>query len=452
MSSSVVLGVTSLDLRSPDEEYSSTANKHITHGNLGVVYKDAKHQTSKDVQPRVVDMKQGSKISPLFSAQEFQTRFSVLRTYMEENGIGAVVFTSYQNICYYSGFMYTGFGRQYGVVVTKSDTCVVAAAVDGGQPWRRSPGVDKIVTYTDWYKDNFYHTVSQILTETEGDIGLEFDHVTLDSKVKFDQAMTHSKVDISKPTMRLRMRKSPEEIAIIKKGARIAELGAAAAIGALHEGATEIQVADASTIAMKKEIGNTYPDAEFMDTWTWCQSGINTDGAHNPVTSKKIQKGDIISLNCFPLVAGYYAAIERTLFCGQPSEEHLRIWKINCEVHKRGCELIRPGVKCSDIALELNQIFEKYGVLKYKTIGYGHAIGIICHYYGREAELELREDIHTVLQPGMVLSMEPMLVIPEGMPGAGGYREHDILIVTETGAENITKFPYGPEHNIILDH
>ena len=49
----------------------------------------------------------------------------------------------------------------------------------------------------------------------------------------------------------------------------------------------------------------------------------------------------------------------------------------------------------------------------------------------------------------MVVSIEPMLTIPEGEPGAGGYREHDILVVTETGAENITGFPYGPAHNIL---
>ena len=45
--------------------------------------------------------------------------------------------------------------------------------------------------------------------------------------------------------------------------------------------------------------------------------------------------------------------------------------------------------------------------------------------------------------------MEPMLTIPDTMAGAGGYREHDILVVGETTVENITKFPYGPEHNII---
>jgi len=49
----------------------------------------------------------------------------------------------------------------------------------------------------------------------------------------------------------------------------------------------------------------------------------------------------------------------------------------------------------------------------------------------------------------MVISMEPMLMIPKDKPGAGGYREHDILVINENGAENITKFPFGPENNII---
>jgi creatinase len=57
--------------------------------------------------------------------------------------------------------------------------------------------------------------------------------------------------------------------------------------------------------------------------------------------------------------------------------------------------------------------------------------------------------MNTVLKPGMIVSMEPMITLPENMPGAGGYREHDVLVLTETGSEDITKFPFGPEHNII---
>jgi len=111
--------------------------------------------------------------------------------------------------------------------------------------------------------------------------------------------------------------------------------------------------------------------------------------------------------------------------------------------------LIKPGVSCSTVCAQINTHFEALDLLKYRSFGYGHSFGVLCHYYGREAGLELREDIDTVLEPGMVVSIEPMLTIPEGQPGAGGYREHDILVVTEHGAENLTGFPYGPEHNII---
>jgi creatinase len=186
-----------------------------------------------------------------------------------------------------------------------------------------------------------------------------------------------------------------------------------------------------------------------MDTWTWFQSGINTDGAHNPVTSRKIRQGDILSLNCFPMVAGYYVALERTLFAETASKEHLKMWEMNCHVHDVGKKLLVPGAKCSDIAKSLNDIYAQHDLLKYRTFGYGHSFGVLCHYYGREAGLELREDCDTVLEPGMVVSMEPMIMIPEGQKGAGGYREHDILVITEKGNRNITGFPYGPEHLIV---
>jgi creatinase len=149
------------------------------------------------------------------------------------------------------------------------------------------------------------------------------------------------------------------------------------------------------------------------------------------------------------MIAGYYTALERTLFLDHCPDEYLRLWQANVEVHEAGLKLVRPGMRCSDIARELNEIFLRHDLLQYRTFGYGHSFGTLSHYYGREAGLELREDIDTVLEPGMVVSIEPMIMLPEGRPGAGGYREHDILIVNDNGAENITKFPYGPEHNII---
>lgn len=88
-------------------------------------------------------------------------------------------------------------------------------------------------------------------------------------------------------------------------------------------------------------------------------------------------------------------------------------------------------------------------MLNYRTSSYGHSFGVLSHYDGREAGLKFREDIETVLEPGIVVSIAPLIMRPEGLPGAAGYREHDILAGTETGHQIITAFPYGPKHNVI---
>lgn len=399
-------------------------------------------------RPRLLDLPNGEHVNPTFSKAEMDRRLGALRAIMAEQDLAAVLFTSYHNICYYSDFLYCSFGRQYGLVVTADDQISVSANIDYGQPYRRTYG--RNLVYTDWRRDNFYEAVRTLLPAGPLRLGIEGDNLTLTSREKLLAAVPDADlVDIASATMRARMFKSDEEIALIRQGARVADIGGEAVRDAIRAGVAEHEVALAGTDAMVREIARTYPDSELRDTWVWFQSGINTDGAHNPVTTRRIQPGDILSLNCFPMIAGYYTALERTMFCESCDDASLRYWEINVEVHRRGLELIKPGARCSDIAAELNEIFEGYGLLEHRTFGYGHSFGVLSHYYGREAGLELREDIDTVLEPNMVVSMEPMITIPEGKPGAGGYREHDILVVTDGGAEDITHFPFGPEHNIV---
>ena len=387
------------------------------------------------------------KVTPTFSADEMNRRLTGLRAQMADRQIDACLFTSYHNVNYFSDFLYCAFGRAYGLVVTHTDQTTISANIDGGQPWRRTFG-DNIV-YTDWHRDNYFVAVKKLIQDG-GRIGVELDHISVENLRKLQGALpTCEIVDIGKPTMHMRMLKSPEEIAWIKESARIADIGGAACVEAIAVGVPEYEVALHATRAMVREIGECQPHVELMDTWTWFQSGINTDGAHNPVTSRRIERGDILSLNCFPMPAGYYTALERTLFAEECSDEHLRLWQINVEVHEAGIALIKPGARCCDIAAELNEIYHRYDLFQHRTFGYGHSFGVLSHYYGREAGLELREDVQTVLKPNMVVSMEPMIMVPAGLPGSGGYREHDILVVTEDDAENITGFPYGPEHNIV---
>ena len=401
-------------------------------------------------RPDFFTLKNGEKAKLPFSNEEYNQRLIKLRSIMDKDNLDMIILTSMHNIAYYSGFIYCSFGRPYGCIITEKKIVTISANIDASQPWRRSHCEN--IIYTDWKKDNFLKAITSIIDENEipKNIGIENDHITLEMNEKIQSIFSASALtDISKKLMKLRMIKSKEEIEIIKNGARIADIGGEEIVKNIKEGATELEIAITGRDKMEKEIAKTYPDAEYMDTWVWFQSGINTDGAHNPKTNRKLVNGDILSLNTFPMISGYYTALERTLFLDNVNDESLKAWEANVKVHKRGLELIKPGVKCSDICNELNELFAELGYLQYRTFGYGHSFGVLSHFYGREAGLELREDIDTVLEENMVISMEPMILIPEGNPGAGGYREHDILVIGKNSSENITKFPFGPEHNVI---
>ena len=389
----------------------------------------------------------GPKIPLPFSDKEYENRLKGLRKIIAENNLDAVILTSMQNIAYYSGFLYCSFGRAYACVVTAERNVVVSANIDAGQPGRRCYGENLI--YTDWKRDNYFKAIISLVGKVKK-IGIEKDHLTIERHQNVKDSLGNPEIiDIALSTMLQRMIKSEEEITLIKSGAKIADIGGEALVKEIKVGASEIDIAMAGRDAMEKAIAKYHPNSELRDTWVWFQSGINTDGAHNPVTTRKLKRGDILSLNTFPMISGYYTALERTLFVGEVDDASLKAWETNVKVHRRGLELIKPGVKCSEVTLELNNLFSELGYLHRRTFGYGHSFGLLSPYYGREGKLEFREDVETVLKPGMVVSMEPMIFIPEGEPGAGGYREHDILVVNENGAEDITKFPFGPENNII---
>ena len=401
-------------------------------------------------RPDFFSLKNGDRAKLPFTDKEYNSRLNNLRKIMSKNKLDMIILTSMHNIAYYTGFIYCSFGRPYGCLITESKISTISANIDAGQPWRRSY-TDNVI-FTDWKRDNFLKAIVSIIGRDEPpkNIGIENDHVTLEIKEKLTSIFTFSVFsDVSKDLMNLRMIKSNEEIEIIKNGARIADIGGEEILKNISVGASELEIAIVARDKMEREIAKSYPKAEYMDTWVWFQSGINTDGAHNPKTSRKLCSGDILSLNTFPMISGYYTALERTLFLDEIDDASLKAWEANIKVHKRGLELIKPGAKCSAICHELNELFAELGYLHYRTFGYGHSFGVLSHFYGRESGLELREDNDMVLEENMVISMEPMIMIPVGKPGAGGYREHDILVIKKNNTENITKFPFGPEHNII---
>ncbi|MEM7237676.1 MAG: aminopeptidase P family N-terminal domain-containing protein, partial [Pseudomonadota bacterium] len=293
-------------------------------------------------RPQTFTCRNGEKAALPFSSAEYARRLQRLRAIMARRDLDAVLLTSMHNVAYYTGFLYCAFGRPYGCVVT-ADTCTtVSANIDGGQPWRRSH-CDNVI-YTDWQRDNFWHAIRGLLPAARR-IGIEGDHLTVAAHTALRSALSDADLaDIAAETMAARMIKSAEEITLIREGARIADIGGAAIRDAIRRGTREIDVARAGRDAMETEIARAHPNGEQRDTWVWFQSGINTDGAHNPVTTRALQAGDLLSLNAFPMISGYYTALERTLFLGEPDKASLKLWNANVAAHELGLSLVRPGV------------------------------------------------------------------------------------------------------------
>ncbi|MDA0962962.1 MAG: aminopeptidase P family protein, partial [Proteobacteria bacterium] len=222
-------------------------------------------------RPNFYRFRQGDRVLP-FDASEYDARLAGLRRIMAKAGVDACVFTSMHNIAYYSGFLYCSFGRPYGLVVTESESVTISAGIDAAQPWRRCHGDN--ITYTDWQRNNYWRAILSV-TGTGRRIGVEGDHLTL---VQRDLLTTFLEPlgirDIAPMTMRQRMHKSPAEVALIRHGAQVADVGGYAIRDAVKEGVREIDVAMAGRDAMEAEIAKSFPDAECRDTLVWFQSGI----------------------------------------------------------------------------------------------------------------------------------------------------------------------------------
>ncbi|MEO6319800.1 MAG: aminopeptidase P family protein, partial [Polaromonas sp.] len=203
--------------------------------------------------PDLIRLRNGEKVKNSFSLGEYANRIAKLRRHMSDQKIDAVLFTSYHNINYYSDFLYCSFGRFYGLAVTHDKTTVIAANIDGAQPWRKAVA-DDALTYTDWQRGNYFRAVADCIPN-RGRVGIEFDNVPVERLSALKQALPNVEfVDIAASCMKMRMIKSAEEIDFITNGANVCDIGGAALVAAVKEGVPEHEVALASTQAMVREI------------------------------------------------------------------------------------------------------------------------------------------------------------------------------------------------------
>ena len=379
-----------------------------------------------------------------FSEQEMNRRLGNLNRAMEVNRVDAVVINSVHNTLYYSNFWMIPWGREQGLVIPKGgEPVVIAPRIEYDRPAKMSYFEDVRIYWDDASAvAGMVALVKEALYSrgiTTGRIGIEEDNVSITLYRALQAALPDLVlVEMGYAMMAEQMVKSEEEITLIRHGAEVCDIGAQVFVDALTEGVTEVQVARASVTAMEEEICRRFPGYECDGTFCWAQSGPeHTKIAHALNTDRRMQKGDLLSLNVFPMILGYYHLLERSLVFGSISDDVRKYFEIQVEVHHAGITALKPGVRLGDIDdAVINPIYQKYGLLENRTFGTGHSFGIMGYWYGRDELGEIRPYNDFILQPNMVMSIEPMIALD----GIGGFKHADMFLVTEDGSEPLTRF------------
>lgn len=244
-------------------------------------------------------------------------------------------------------------------------------------------------------------------------------------------------VDGSKALAKAKVIKGPEEVDLLKQACVIAEKGMRVGIDAVREGVTELDISAEIQYAMIKagsEGGHTHP--------TQVNSGENAITLTRFPTERRIRNGDFVLMDVGCTFNGYNSDFCRTVLVGKATQEQKRTYQTVYHSLWAAIEACKPGVETSEVDRASRDVIREAGLEKYWYFGVtGHGIGVSLQEPPIIGEKVAAGEVPWVLQPGMVFSIEPSI----HLPGVGGIRLEDSVLVTDTGYEVLTRTAYQDE-------
>jgi Xaa-Pro aminopeptidase len=221
----------------------------------------------------------------------------------------------------------------------------------------------------------------------------------------------------------IRKIKSNEEIRLLKKSAKMAAKGMRVAAEMIEIGRTELEVAAEAEYAMRRA------GSEGVPFPTIIASGKNSWLVHATATAKKLRGGELIVVDLGAFYEGYASDMTRT-FALKPTPKQRRLFDRTKRAQERGIKKVKDGVAASAVDDVARKSLLKAGYSRYSPHGTGHGIGIEIH-----EPPSLMPDSKDVLKARMVITVEPGAYVP----GVGGSRWEDMLLVTKRGHELLTR-------------
>jgi Xaa-Pro dipeptidase len=364
-------------------------------------------------------------------------RISKLRHFMELKGLSVVVLTSPDNQFYYSGFKAILYSRPIYYVVTPEETAYIVPGLEENHAYAEAK-VDKIMVYYEHPEkaDQGIHPLHSLLNylgtlKQSGKMGVEFSNIPL----YLSEALTEkgwNLEDLSQFIVDERAVKDAEELQTMREAGRLVSLALRHSLDSIKEGVTELDIDNAGTHALFKEVSEVHPNAS-LDLFVMSPSGPERSVMpHVFSNTRKIKNGDVIIHSRQVSLNGYRAECERTVVLGQPNDEMRRAFEVAVEAQFAAFEKIKAGVPMKEIDWAAREVIQKAGYGEYSVHRTGHSIGLAPH----EAPF-IRFDNEEPLKEGMAFSIEPGIYIPN----LGGFRHSDTIIVTKNGYELITDYP-----------
>lgn len=335
----------------------------------------------------------------------------------------AYLITSYENYRYFSGFS----GSNCALIITNSEALLLTDGRYTEQAKTQAPDFEIVLQ-----KGSLNKLICEVVTEKNiTSIGYETEKVSDFEIVALKATLNIEWKPIPKFAEDFRILKDEDEINSIRKAVEISDKAFEMLLPQIKVGMTEREVAALLEYNMAI-LGSEHPAFE-----TIAASGIRSSLPHGAPTDKKLSENELLTLDFGACINGYMSDITRTIMIGTPDDKLVNLFNTVLDVQKRCVEAVKPNILAKELDLYERKLFEDAGLSEYICHSLGHGVGLEIH---EAPTVSYRSE--TKLLPGMVITIEPGLYIPN----LGGVRTEDTILVTENGFERLTNTP----HNIKL--
>lgn len=363
-------------------------------------------------------------------------RLGAIRRWMRDAGAVATLVANPANLTYLTGFRALLYSRPILLVIGTDSLGLVVPGLEEAHA-RAEAGVDELLVYHEHPEGGGFRAPLPCLdallaSAAKGrTVGIELS--TLPAGVAQHLATSRfSLVDADPALRRLRAVKDESEIAVIREAARVAAVGVAASLAACSPRTTEIEVDSAGTSAIMAEV------SDFRDPVAVEQLIMTPTGAERTVlphvlsSTRRLLEADGLIHTRQVGLNGYRAELERTAFVRRVDSERQKLFETVTAAQRAAVESVTAGVRCCDVDAAARRVLTKAGLERFAIHRTGHGIGLSPH-----EPPYVRFDEDARLEENMVITVEPGAYVP----GVGGFRHSDTVVVNTDGCERLTSFP-----------